>query len=172
MSTDPSTDRFYLGVDTGATKTHALITDRAGIVKAFVSGGPGNPQSIGGYGALEKLLSDLVKKACEAAGIAVKDIRAAGLGLAGYDWPSEKEHFYQIARNIGLPERTALVNDAGLGIDAGTTAWPRAPVSTAAGAVRMAGKPLPSATASAGARERALWNWRSKLPSPSLRSTP
>jgi N-acetylglucosamine kinase-like BadF-type ATPase len=122
MNTDTTTDRFYLGVDTGATKTHALITDRAGIVKAFVCGGPGNPQSIGGYGALEKLLSDLTQKACEAAGIAVKDIRAAGLGLAGYDWPSEKEHFDQIAKNIGLPERTALVNDAGLGIDAGTTA--------------------------------------------------
>ena len=121
MSADPTPTGFYLGVDTGATKTHALISDHVGSVKAFVSGGPGNPQSIGGYGALEKLLSDLTQKACETAGIAIMDIRAAGLGLAGYDWPSQKERFYKLAHGAGLPERTALVNDAGLGIDAGTT---------------------------------------------------
>ena len=120
MSADPTPTGFYLGVDTGATKTHALISDHVGSVKAFVSGGPGNPQSIGGYHALEKLLSELTQKAGETADIVIADIRAAGLGLAGYDWPSQKECFYQLARSAGLPERTALVNDAGLGIYAGT----------------------------------------------------
>ncbi len=120
MSDDPTFAGFYLGVDTGATKTHALISDRAGNIKAFVSSGPGNPQSIGGYGVLEKLLSELTQKACELAEIAISDIRAAGLGLAGYDWPSQKERFYQLARGAGLPEHTELVNDAGLGIFAGT----------------------------------------------------
>jgi N-acetylglucosamine kinase-like BadF-type ATPase len=118
--TDPSIDNYYLGVDTGATKTHAVITDRLGNIKAFVEGGPGNPQSIGGYSALERLLSELIRKACGESGIALTDIRSAGLGLAGYDWPSRREHFYQIALGAGLPERTELVNDAGLGIHAGT----------------------------------------------------
>ena len=118
--TDPSIDGYYLGVDTGATKTHAVITDRLGNIKAFVEGGPGNPQSIGGYSALERLLSELIRKACGESGIALTDIRSAGLGLAGYDWPSQREHFYQIALGAGLPGRTELVNDAGLGIHAGT----------------------------------------------------
>ncbi len=48
MNADSSTTGYYLGVDTGATKTHALITDRHGNVKAFADGGPGNPHSIGG----------------------------------------------------------------------------------------------------------------------------
>ena len=121
MSANPIPISYYLGVDTGATKTHALISDSAGNVKAFVSAGPGNPQSIGGYGALERLLTLLIQKACETAGIVIADIRAAGLGLAGYDWLSQKERFYQLACGAGLPERTALVNDAGLGIYAGTT---------------------------------------------------
>ena len=120
MGADTSSNSYYLGVDTGATKTHALISDRFGNIKAFVEGGPGNPQSIGGYSALERLLSEMIRKACGQAGIALTDICAAGLGLAGYDWPSQREHFYQIALAAGLPEQTELVNDAGLGIHAGT----------------------------------------------------
>jgi len=120
MGADSSSNGYYLGVDTGATKTHALVSDRFGNINAFVEGGPGNPQSIGGYNALERLLSELMKKACGQAGIALTDIRAAGLGLAGFDWPSQREHFYQIALAAGLPEQTELVNDAGLGIHAGT----------------------------------------------------
>jgi N-acetylglucosamine kinase-like BadF-type ATPase len=120
MSDDTSTIRYYLGVDTGATKTHALISDRFGNIKAFVDGGPGNPQSIGGYSALEKLLSELFKKTCEIGEVSASEIFSAGLGLAGYDWPSQKERFYQIALGAGLPEQTELVNDAGLGIHAGT----------------------------------------------------
>ncbi len=117
---DPSFNNYYLGVDTGATKTHVLISDHLGNIKSFLEGGPGNPQSIGGYGALERLLSEVLKRACKQAGIAIADICSAGLGLAGYDWPSQKERFYQIALAAGLPEQTELVNDAGLGIFAGT----------------------------------------------------
>jgi len=117
---DPAINFYYLGVDTGATKTHALISDHLGNIKAFVDGGPGNPQSIGGYSVLEKLLTDMTSKACDQAGITLSDIRSAGLGLAGYDWPSQRDRFFQIALSSGLPEQTALINDAGLGIHAGT----------------------------------------------------
>ena len=122
MNPDPTSEEYYLGVDTGATKTQALICDQTGKIRAFVSGGPGNPQSIGGFGALKELLSNFFQNACEKAGIAPAEIRAAGLGLAGYDWPSQKERFYQLARDAGLPEKLELVNDAGLGIFVGTSA--------------------------------------------------
>ncbi len=121
MMIDSTLLRCYLGVDTGATKTDALITDRYGNVQAYVSGGSGNPQSIGGFHALEVLLSELIQKSCLTAKITSTDICAAGLGLAGYDWPSQREHFYQLACRVGLPKKVALVNDAGLGIYAGTT---------------------------------------------------
>lgn len=112
--------RFFLGIDTGATKTHALLTDAAGKALAFEHGGPGNPQSIGGFQALERMLAKLVQRACQSAGITPKQIHAAGLGLAGYDWPSQHERFYQVNRSAGLPGNSFLANDAALGIYAGT----------------------------------------------------
>lgn len=114
-------EKFFLGIDTGATKTHALLTDAAGHTLVFEQGGPGNPQSIGGYRALERLLADLAQRACETAGISIGDIHAAGLGLAGFDWPSQHERFYQTIRSAGFPETSCLVNDAALGIYAGTS---------------------------------------------------
>ncbi len=114
-------ENFFLGIDTGATKTHALVTDADGHALAFELGGPGNPQSIGGHFALEHLLADLARRACQTAGISIGDITAAGLGLAGYDWPSQHDRFYQTIRSAGLPEASFLVNDAALGIYAGTS---------------------------------------------------
>lgn len=114
-------EKFLLGIDTGATKTHALLTDAMGNTLAFAQGGPGNPQSIGGYHALERLLENLIQHACQKAGIAISNITAAGLGLAGYDWPSQHERFYQTIRSAGFPEAGFLVNDAALGIYAGTS---------------------------------------------------
>jgi N-acetylglucosamine kinase-like BadF-type ATPase len=36
---------FYLGVDVGATKTHALIADESGRVRGFGRGGPATTRS-------------------------------------------------------------------------------------------------------------------------------
>ncbi|HUV16673.1 MAG TPA: BadF/BadG/BcrA/BcrD ATPase family protein [Pelolinea sp.] len=121
MANRNSHEIYYLGLDTGATKTHALIADASGNVRAFKQGSPGNPQSIGGYGALERLLTVLIQNTCQSAGIAANDIHAAGLGLAGFDWPFQGKSFYATARAAGLPEKTFIVNDAALGIYAGTT---------------------------------------------------
>lgn len=121
MASQESPTTYYLGIDTGATKTHALITDGAGRVLSFESAGPANPQSSGGLRPLEHLLEDLLQVACASAGITKKDLNGAGLGLAGYDWPSQKPAFMQIVQSIGLPDSCALVNDSALGIYAGTS---------------------------------------------------
>lgn len=116
-----SNSRFILGIDTGATKTHALLTDSEGRVLAFEESGPGNPQSIGGFRALERMLAELAGRACRSAGIPPQQINAAGLGLAGYDWPSQHDRFFQVVRSAGFPEKSFLANDAALGIYAGTS---------------------------------------------------
>jgi N-acetylglucosamine kinase-like BadF-type ATPase len=116
-----SNSQYFLGIDTGATKTHALLTDSSGKVLSFEQGGPGNPQSIGGYPSLERMLAELAQRTFRSAGITPGQIHAAGLGLAGFDWPSQKERFYQVVRTAGLPEKSFLANDAALGIYAGTT---------------------------------------------------
>ncbi|HEY5903436.1 MAG TPA: hypothetical protein VIU39_12840, partial [Anaerolineales bacterium] len=38
---------YYLGVDAGGTKTHALVADDRGRAAGFATGGPGNWQSVG-----------------------------------------------------------------------------------------------------------------------------
>ena len=42
---------FFLGVDTGATKGHALIADEHGKAIGFGQGGPGNWETVGWEGA-------------------------------------------------------------------------------------------------------------------------
>ena len=37
---------YYLGVDVGGTKTHALIADEAGQALGFATGGPGNWEAV------------------------------------------------------------------------------------------------------------------------------
>ena len=121
MTPYPSRTEYYLGVDTGATKTHALLADVTGQVLALAAGGPGNPHGMGGFGQLARMLSDLVGRVCSEAGISLSNLRSAGLGLAGLDWPSQHEAFFRMLKGIGLTDSMGLVNDAALGIFAGTS---------------------------------------------------
>lgn len=112
---------FFLGIDTGATKTHALLTDGRGQVLAFESRGCANPTELGGLKPLQGLLADMLQAVCAAAGISLNQIDGAGLGLAGFDWPSQEPRFMRMLAEIGLPAASRLVNDSALGIYAGTT---------------------------------------------------
>ena len=47
--------RYFLGVDIGATKTHALIADATGRVVGFGQAGPGNHETVGYEGLIAAL---------------------------------------------------------------------------------------------------------------------
>ena len=70
-----------MGIDTGGTKSHALIANEEGCAFGFAEGGCGNPQGIG-YPTLTPLFSTIVNQAITHAGISIGDIRARGLALA------------------------------------------------------------------------------------------
>jgi N-acetylglucosamine kinase-like BadF-type ATPase len=112
--------KYFLGVDVGGTKTHALIADDSGKVTGFSTGGPGNWESVG-YDGLRRVLVDVTKRALEQARIKVGQIAGAGMGIGGYDWPSERQAHLDAIRTIGLDCPLEIVNDATLGILAGTT---------------------------------------------------
>ena len=84
------TKPYYLGVDVGGTKTHALVTTGDGLVAGFGEDGPGNHQEVG-YAGLAKALDTSISSAMQAASIHASDLGGAGFGIAGYDWPSERE---------------------------------------------------------------------------------
>ncbi|MEI6291232.1 MAG: BadF/BadG/BcrA/BcrD ATPase family protein, partial [Chloroflexota bacterium] len=54
--------RFFLGVDVGGTKTHALICDETGNAAGFGKSGPGNWESVGLDG-LYKTLEQAINQA-------------------------------------------------------------------------------------------------------------
>ncbi|MEJ5223578.1 MAG: BadF/BadG/BcrA/BcrD ATPase family protein [Anaerolineales bacterium] len=114
------TQTFFLGVDAGGTKTHALIADETGRALGFGAGGPGNWEAVGLDG-LTSALRESVGSALKSAGLRIGQLCAAGLGLAGYDWPSQKAMILGAIAPLGLNCPLEVVNDATLGILAGTS---------------------------------------------------
>ncbi|MBN1665914.1 MAG: hypothetical protein JW862_02460 [Anaerolineales bacterium] len=110
---------YFLGIDIGGTKSHALIADDNGQVLGFGQAGSGNWESVG-YEGLEATLAAVTRQALLQAGIRANQISGAGFGIAGYDWPSQREAHLRAIAGLGLDCSQALVNDAALGIPAGT----------------------------------------------------
>jgi N-acetylglucosamine kinase-like BadF-type ATPase len=112
---------YYLGVDTGATKSEAVIADGQGRILGTGRSGPGNWESVGWDGA-RAALETAIHQALERAGVGIDDVTASGLGLAGYDWPEDHAPHMAMLREIGLKEPITLVNDALPGLVAGAPA--------------------------------------------------
>jgi N-acetylglucosamine kinase-like BadF-type ATPase len=112
---------YFLGVDVGGTKTHALISDENGQACGFATGGPGNWEGVG-YAGLTRVLLDVVTRAAKAASIKVDQVAGAGLGIGGFDWPCQRQAHLDAIRPVGLHCPLEIVNDATLGILAGASA--------------------------------------------------
>ncbi len=112
--------RYFLGVDIGGSKSHALVADEEGRAIGFGEGGPGNWEVVG-WDGLAATLGTITDQALTAAGIGKKQIAAAGYGIAGYDWPSESEPTRQAIESLGLDGPYAVVNDTVVGLLAGAS---------------------------------------------------
>jgi len=111
--------RYYLGVDLGATKTHTLIVDETGRALGFGESGPGNHESVGYDGMFQAMYSGM-EQALRAAGLKKDEITGAGFGVAGYDWPSEIKATASVIDRLGFKAPYKFVNDAVLGLIAGS----------------------------------------------------
>jgi N-acetylglucosamine kinase-like BadF-type ATPase len=112
--------RYLLGVDVGGSKTHALVADESGCAVGFGSAGSGNYQSIG-YTGYQNSLQESVGKAMTQAGLLRRQIAGAGFGIGGYDWPSQLEMHRGVIGRLGLKCPMEIVNDATIGLVAGTS---------------------------------------------------
>jgi N-acetylglucosamine kinase-like BadF-type ATPase len=111
---------YYLGVDIGGTKSHALIADANGNALGFGSYGPGNHEEVG-YDGLRVALKTVTENALVMAGLSKAQISSAGFGVAGYDWPSELQPTLEAIQSIGLSCPVDAVNDTIIGLLAGAT---------------------------------------------------
>jgi N-acetylglucosamine kinase-like BadF-type ATPase len=112
--------RYFLGVDVGGTKSHALVAGEDGLALGLGLTGPGNYEVVG-WDGLRRALQSCVGDALAAAGVSTAQIAAAGLGVAGYDWPGEREETLHTIASLGLACPTELVNDATIALVAGAS---------------------------------------------------
>jgi N-acetylglucosamine kinase-like BadF-type ATPase len=80
--------RYFLGVDAGATKTHALILDEEGHVLGFGESGPGNHE-VFGFEAAGECVSESVRQACDQGELSLSDLTRCCFSMAGADVESD-----------------------------------------------------------------------------------
>ena len=112
--------KYFLGIDVGSSKTHALIVDEMGQCVGFGKAGGGNHQT-GGYEGLTSVLRESFTQAREMSGVDGTAITGAGFGVAGYDFPSDRERHLQSIALLGLSCPLEVVNDGMNGLLAGAT---------------------------------------------------
>lgn len=112
--------KYFLGIDVGSSKTHALIVDGTGRSVGFGKSSGGNPQRIG-YDGLGTVLQEATQRALEKSGVEPVDIAAAGFGVAGYDFQSDRGGHLQAISTLGLSCPLEVANDGMNGLFAGAT---------------------------------------------------
>lgn len=114
-------DQYFLGVDIGGTKSHCLIADEIGNAIGFGQSGAGNWEMVG-WDGLYQVLHECTHMALDDAGIQLADITGAGFGIAGYDWPEDREAVNRSVKSLEIDAPFSVVNDAVVGLLAGARA--------------------------------------------------
>ena len=112
--------RYFLGVDVGSSKTHALLVNERGQCVGFGKSGGGNYQGVG-YNGLAAVLQESCEAALVAAGVDKAQVAGAGFGVAGYDFPSDRPAHLEVISRLGLKCPVEIVNDGVNGLLAGAT---------------------------------------------------
>ncbi len=120
---------YYLGADVGGTNTRLLIADETGRAIGYGQTGPGNHEEVG-YAGFSQALSTALQPALSMANVSIGQIHSAAFGIAGYDWPAQREVTLRGIKPLGLVCPIEIVNDAIIGLLAGSeSGWGIAVVS-------------------------------------------
>jgi len=111
---------IVLGIDGGASKTHAVLANERGRVLGVGHAGCSNWEVVKLEGA-QAAFEQAIRQAVTEAGIGREDIAASGYGLAGLDWPSDEERLDPVIAALKVGGPYVMVNDAFLPLRAGTT---------------------------------------------------
>jgi N-acetylglucosamine kinase-like BadF-type ATPase len=109
-----------LGVEGGGSHSHAVVADVAGrILGVGKNDDAANWEDVG-IAAASAAIRSCVKEAFGAAGLEASAVTASIFGLAGVDFPVDEQLLSGIPLALGLGGHTSLVNDAFVGLRAGT----------------------------------------------------
>ncbi|MDR0323237.1 MAG: hypothetical protein LBI12_02180 [Treponema sp.] len=111
---------YVIGVDIGSTKSHLALFDTDGTLVDFGHWGPLNYELLPGlYAQLEDELGQFVNGIISKNRVTMKQISYSVLGVGGVDTKRQHSNISNILKKLGF-ERFTLVNDAFLGIPAGS----------------------------------------------------
>ncbi len=113
MSQEKNKKDLILGIDSGGTKTHTILTDTKLNLLATSKNGPGNYHNIGEEKA-KKNISSSISEALSKANMTEEDVDYAGFGIGGLD--SEKDHnivksFLEEIDSVKNLKKKYIVND-------------------------------------------------------------
>ena len=106
----PSQERYFAGVDGGATKTVCIISDAQGSLRGLGVSGPSNCHNVGLEVALSEI-SKAVKSAVKRAGMGGAELEVVCFGLAGMDSPLDARRIEKGLRSLRLGKRQKVVHD-------------------------------------------------------------
>lgn len=112
--------RFFLGADLGATSTRVLIASEDGVALGYGVAGPGNHE-VAGHDGVFAAIKEAATHAATQAGVELGAIAGAGFGASGFDWPSDRPPLLATIARVGIGSPVALVNDALIGLIAGSS---------------------------------------------------
>lgn len=112
--------KYFLGIDVGSSKTHALIVDEHGQCVGFGSAWGGNHQVVG-YDGFFNSVQGSFEDAKQMSGVDIAQISGAGFGVSGYDFPSDRDAHLKEISKLGLYCPLEVVNDGWNGLYAGAT---------------------------------------------------
>lgn len=110
-----------VGVDGGGSKTIARVTALDGTTLGEGTATGSNWESAGVDGAVAAIDS-AVRTALTVAGRSAADVCSAAFGLAGVDWPSDRQLLDDALAALGLAGRRWVDNDVAIALRAGCTA--------------------------------------------------
>lgn len=112
--------KYFLGIDVGSSKTHALIADETGQCVGFGTAWGGNHQT-DEYEGLANVMQESFGGARKMSGVGPAEIAGAGFGVSGYDFPSDREKHLEAIATLGLVCPVEVVNDGVNGLISGTS---------------------------------------------------
>ena len=112
--------KYFLGIDVGSSKTHALIVDESGKCIGFGKAWGGNHQNVE-YDGFFSVIEESFNGALHTCGVEKSQIAGAGFCVSGYDFPSDREPHLQAIAKLELSCPVEILNDGWNGLLAGAT---------------------------------------------------
>lgn len=123
---------LILGIDQGASKTHALIGDCEGNVLGVGASKGAVHASVGLLRSM-KMIRTAVEQAASRARVDIKAVSSCIAGLSGLDWDDEEEILHKGLHETLFIEDTTVVNDAIVAMRGGTSKPLRAVICAGSG---------------------------------------